>query len=101
VGEILGVFDEALGRWLIGRCGLMLINGGLTAAGLWLLGMPLALTLGLLAGLLNFIPELRTCNRRSPGRADRVPARAAISPVCRAALRHSANTGRLRADPAC
>jgi hypothetical protein len=51
-GEVLGVLDEALGRWLIGRCGLMLVNGGLTAAGLWLLGMPLALTLGLLAGLL-------------------------------------------------
>jgi predicted PurR-regulated permease PerM len=56
-GEVLGVLDEALGRWLIGRCGLMLVNGGLTAAGLWLLGMPLALTLGLLAGLLNFVPN--------------------------------------------
>jgi predicted PurR-regulated permease PerM len=56
-GEVLGVLDEALGRWLIGRFGLMLINGGLTAAGLWLLGMPLALTLGLLTGLLNFVPN--------------------------------------------
>jgi predicted PurR-regulated permease PerM len=56
-GEVLGVLDEALGRWLIGRCSLMLVNGGLTAAGLWLLGMPLALTLGLLAGLLNFVPN--------------------------------------------
>jgi predicted PurR-regulated permease PerM len=56
-GEVLGVLDEALGRWLIGRCGLMLVNGGLTAAGLWLLGIPLALTLGLLAGLLNFVPN--------------------------------------------
>jgi predicted PurR-regulated permease PerM len=32
-GEVLGVLDEALERWLIGRCGLMLVNGGLTAAG--------------------------------------------------------------------
>ena len=56
-GEVLGVIDEALGRWLIGRLSLMLVNGGLTAAGLWLLGMPLALTLGLLAGLLNFVPN--------------------------------------------
>lgn len=53
-GEVLGVIDEALWRWLLGRFGLMLVNGGLTAAGLWFLGMPLALTLGLLAGLLNF-----------------------------------------------
>jgi predicted PurR-regulated permease PerM len=56
-GEVLGVIDQALWRWLIGRFGLMLVNGGLTAAGLWLLDMPLALTLGLLAGLLNFIPN--------------------------------------------
>jgi predicted PurR-regulated permease PerM len=55
--EVLGVIDEALGRWLLGRCGLMFVNGGLTAIGLWLLGMPLALTLGLLAGLLNFVPN--------------------------------------------
>jgi predicted PurR-regulated permease PerM len=56
-GEVLGVIDEALWRWLIGRFGLMLVNGGLTSAGLWLLGMPLAPTLGLLAGLLNFVPN--------------------------------------------
>jgi predicted PurR-regulated permease PerM len=56
-GEVLSEIDEALRRWLVGRFGLMLINGGLTAAGLWLLGVPLALTLGLLAGLLNFVPN--------------------------------------------
>jgi predicted PurR-regulated permease PerM len=56
-GELLGAIDEALHRWLIGRFGLMLVNGGLTAAGLWLLGVPLALPLGLLAGVLNFIPN--------------------------------------------
>lgn len=56
-GEIIDLIDEALRRWLMGRFGLMLINGGLTAAGLWLLGVPLALTLGLLAGLLNFVPN--------------------------------------------
>ncbi|MBA3322486.1 MAG: AI-2E family transporter [Pyrinomonadaceae bacterium] len=56
-GEVFGVLDEALWRWLLGRMGLMLSNGLLTALGLWLLGVPLALTLGLLAGLLNFIPN--------------------------------------------
>ena len=56
-GEILGVIDAALWHWLGGRFGLMLVNGGLTALGLWLLGVPLALTLGLLAGLLNFVPN--------------------------------------------
>jgi len=36
---------------------LMLINGSLTTAGLWLLGVPLAVSLGMLAGLLNFVPN--------------------------------------------
>lgn len=56
-GEVLGVIDESLRRWLVGRFALMLINGALTAIGLKLLGIPLALTLGLLAGLLNFVPN--------------------------------------------
>jgi predicted PurR-regulated permease PerM len=56
-GEVLGVLDEALGRWLLGRFALMAINGGLTALALWMLGVPLAVTLGLIAGILNFIPN--------------------------------------------
>ena len=56
-GEVLGAIDVALWHWLGGRFGLMLVNGGLTALGLWLLGVPLALTLGLIAGLLNFVPN--------------------------------------------
>ncbi len=56
-GEVMDAIGEALWRWLGGRFGLMLINGGLTALGLWLLGVPLAFTLGLLAGVLNFIPN--------------------------------------------
>ena len=56
-GEVLGVMDESLRRWLVGRFALMVINGTLTAIGLKLLGIPLALTLGLLAGLLNFVPN--------------------------------------------
>jgi predicted PurR-regulated permease PerM len=62
----LGVIDEALWRWLIGRFGLMLVNGGLTAASLWLLGMPL--TLGLLAGVLNFILNFGPLIAAIPGR---------------------------------
>lgn len=56
-GEVLGAIDAALWHWLGGRFGLMLLNGGATALGLWLLGVPLALALGLLMGLLNFIPN--------------------------------------------
>lgn len=37
-----------LRRWLLGRLALMALNGIVTAVALWLLGVPLALTLGLL-----------------------------------------------------
>lgn len=57
LGEILSVIDDALRRWLLGRFGLMIINGALTALGLWILRVPLAFTLGVLAGLLNFVPN--------------------------------------------
>lgn len=56
--EVLAALDTTLGRWLIGRMLLMVVNGTLTALGLWLLGMPLALTLGLLTGGLNFVPNI-------------------------------------------
>jgi predicted PurR-regulated permease PerM len=56
-GEVFAALDEALGRWLVGRIGLMLINGASTAVALSLLGVPLAVTLGIIAGVLNFIPN--------------------------------------------
>ena len=55
--EVLSVIEDALERWLIGRFGLMIMNGVLTAIGLWIIGIPLAFTLGLLAGILNFVPN--------------------------------------------
>jgi predicted PurR-regulated permease PerM len=56
-GEVLGTIDEALWRWIGGRSILMIINGSLTTAGLWLLDVPLAISLGLFAGVLNFVPN--------------------------------------------
>lgn len=55
--EVLDELDTALGRWLIGRVALMFLNGGMTTLGLWLLDVPLALTLGIFAGVLNFVPN--------------------------------------------
>lgn len=56
--EVLDEVGHALGRWLIGQLASMTVIGILTTIGLWLLGVPLALTLGLIAGLLSFIPNL-------------------------------------------
>lgn len=52
----LGDAGVALRRWLVGRLVAMVLVGALIGLGLWALGMPSALALGLLAGLLEFIP---------------------------------------------
>ena len=48
--------ERALRLWLKGQAIAMLVVGTLVGLGLWALGMPSALTLGLMAGLLEFIP---------------------------------------------
>lgn len=47
---------HALLRWLLGQSISMLFVGSTTAIGLMMLGMPLALSLGVIAGILGFIP---------------------------------------------
>jgi predicted PurR-regulated permease PerM len=46
----------ALKQWLLGQLLAMVIVGLITGIGLWALDVPLALSLGLIAGLLEFIP---------------------------------------------
>ncbi len=57
VREILYEIGETLSWWLIGKGASMLFIGLLTWIGLYFIGVPLALTLGLIAGLLSFIPN--------------------------------------------
>jgi len=57
VREILYEIGETLSWWLIGKGASMLFIGLLTWVGLFFIGVPLALTLGLIAGLLSFIPN--------------------------------------------
>ncbi len=54
--QILDELGRVLGWWLIGRGISMAATGVLTGLGLWLLGIPLALTLALLAAVLTFVP---------------------------------------------
>jgi predicted PurR-regulated permease PerM len=56
VGELFEKLGSTLGHWLLGQMLSMLVVGTLIAVGLTLLGIPLGLALGVLAGLLNFIP---------------------------------------------
>lgn len=48
--------ERALRLWLMGQVIAMVVVGLTIGIGLWLIGMPSALALGLLAGLLEFIP---------------------------------------------
>lgn len=56
--EVIAAVGSMLRWWLVGRIAGMIVIGVLTTLGLWILGMPLALTLGLISGLLDFIPNI-------------------------------------------
>ncbi|WP_167761337.1 AI-2E family transporter [Duganella callida] len=58
VREVLDTIGDTLARWLVGKLVSMIVVGVATAIGLWLLGVPLAMVLGLIAGLLDFIPYI-------------------------------------------
>lgn len=56
--EVMEDLRSTLAWWLVGRIASMLIVGVLTTVGLMLLNIPLAITLGIFASLLTFIPNL-------------------------------------------
>lgn len=56
VEEALRECGKGLSRWLLGQLISMLFVGATTALGLWVLGVPLALSIGLICGLLAFVP---------------------------------------------
>lgn len=56
IERALELAGSDLRRWLLGTAIDMVLIGVLTTLGLWLLGIPAALALGLIAGLLEFIP---------------------------------------------
>ncbi|KQV82347.1 hypothetical protein ASD15_09915 [Massilia sp. Root351] len=53
---VLDEIGDTLSKWLVGKACSMVAAGVMTAVGLSLLGVPMALLLGLIAGLLDFIP---------------------------------------------
>jgi predicted PurR-regulated permease PerM len=56
--EILSALGHALRWWLVGRFASMAIVGVLTTIALQLINMPLALVLGVIAGLFTFVPYI-------------------------------------------
>ena len=55
--EVLNILGQTLRSWLVGKLLSMLIVAVFTWIGLWILGIPLALILGIIAGLLAFVPN--------------------------------------------
>lgn len=54
--QIIDMLGHALGWWMVGRFTSMVIVGLFTTVGLILIGMPMALVLGVIAGLFCFVP---------------------------------------------
>ncbi len=63
----------ALRWWMLGRLASMLAVGLLTSLGMWLIGMPVPLALGALAGLLSFVPNIGPIVAAVPGLLVAVP----------------------------
>jgi predicted PurR-regulated permease PerM len=56
VREILGEMYGAVQRWFLGQLASMIIIGFLCTVALFLIGIPFALLLGILSGLVSFVP---------------------------------------------
>jgi predicted PurR-regulated permease PerM len=58
VPDVMHVLASTLGWWLASKAVSMAVIGLLSGIGLWLLGIPMPATLGLLTALLTFIPNI-------------------------------------------
>ena len=56
--ELCEAAGKALWAWSAGQALDMLVVGVLSGVGLWIIGVPLALVLGVVAGLFNFVPYI-------------------------------------------
>lgn len=56
--EVAAKLGVAMRRWILGRLMSMAFVGVLTAIGMWFLGVPMYGTLGVLAALFTFIPNI-------------------------------------------
>ena len=65
--KLCRVAGKALWSWSVGQAVDMLFVGILSAAGLWLIGVPLALVLGVIAALFNFVPYIGAIVGSVPG----------------------------------
>jgi predicted PurR-regulated permease PerM len=67
VGRALDASGKALRAWLGGQLLSMLAVGVLTALGLWIVGVPMAIPLGILSAILDFVPFVGPLLAAIPG----------------------------------
>lgn len=58
VTDVMNAIGDTLFAWLLGRFASMVITGAGTALALWLIGVPMALTIGVVTCLFTFIPTI-------------------------------------------
>ena len=58
IEKVMLEIGRVLRRWLVGQAFLSLVIGVATGLGLFLLGVPFALPLGVLAGIMEFVPYI-------------------------------------------
>lgn len=64
---VLGACGEALNRWLLGQLASMVMVGVSVGLGLWAVGAPSPLALGVIAGLAQFVPVVGPMAAALPG----------------------------------
>jgi predicted PurR-regulated permease PerM len=67
VGDAIDACGHALRRWLAGQLVAMVTVGACIGLGLWAVGVPLALPLGVLSGVLDFVPFVGPLIAAVPG----------------------------------
>jgi len=65
--EVLSACGEALNRWLLGQLASMVLVGLSVGLGLWWVGAPSPLALGVMAGLAQFVPVVGPIAATLPG----------------------------------
>lgn len=58
IGQVFGAMGHVLRWWMVGRVASMIVVGLLTGLGLFIAGVPLFLSLGVIAGLFSFVPYI-------------------------------------------
>lgn len=67
VDQAISRVHYKIGRWVLGQVTLAVIMGVAAASGLWLLGVPYALALGLLVGIFELVPVIGPILASIPG----------------------------------